>query len=83
MATQEWHNAADDLLVALAKENKYLVSDMLIIFLESAGYDVDDYSSLGPVFRRAAKKGLIKRIEHRTKQALWHSLVYEKATQNV
>lgn len=75
-SSPEWQKAADDLLVALARENKYVVADMLSIFLESAGYGLDNYSALGPVFRRAARKGIIKRIEHRTKQALWHSLTY-------
>ena len=74
--SQAWRDAADKLLEALAKENKYLVADMLQIFLESAGYGLSDYSPLGGVFRRAAKKGIISRIERPTKQALWISKVY-------
>ncbi len=31
--SQAWRDAADKLLEALARENKYIVSDMLIIFL--------------------------------------------------
>lgn len=74
--SQAWRDAADKLLEALARENKYLVSDMLIIFLESAGYGLDDYSPLGGVFKRAAAKGIISRIERPTKQALWLSKTY-------
>jgi hypothetical protein len=75
--TQAWRDAADKLLEALAKENKYIVADMVIIFLESAGYGLKDYSPLGGVFKRGAKKGIIKRIERPTKQALWLSQVKE------
>lgn len=78
--SKAWRDAADDLLVALARDNQYVVSDMLIIFLESAGYGLTDYSPVGGVFKRAAKKGVIKRIARPTKQALWHSLIYKKAT---
>jgi ornithine cyclodeaminase/alanine dehydrogenase-like protein (mu-crystallin family) len=74
--SQAWRDAADKLLEALARENKYIVADMLIIFLESAGYGLKDYSTLGGVFKRAAKAGLISRIERPTKQALWVSKVY-------
>lgn len=74
--SQAWRDAADRLLEALAKDNKYIVADMVQIFLESAGYGLDDYSPLGGVFKRAAKRGIIKRIERPTKQALWISQVY-------
>jgi hypothetical protein len=74
--SQAWRDAADKLLEALARENKYIVSDMVIIFLESAGYGLDDYSPLGGVFKRAAARGIISRIERPTKQALWLSKVY-------
>lgn len=76
--SQAWRDAADKLLEALAKDNKYIVADMVQIFLESAGYGLDDYSPLGGVFKRAAKRGIIKRIERPTKQALWISQVYIK-----
>lgn len=75
--SQAWRDAADRLLVALARDNKYIVADMLIIFLESAGYGLTDYSPLGGVFRRGAKKGIISRIERPTKQALWISKIYK------
>lgn len=75
--TLEWRHAADELLEALARENKFIVSDMLIIFLESAGYGLDDYAPLGGVFKRGAKKGVISRIERPTKQALWLSKLYK------
>lgn len=71
--SQAWRDAADRLLEALAKDNQYIVSNMVIIFLESAGYGLDDYSPLGGAFKRAAKKGIIKRVDRPTKQALWVS----------
>lgn len=76
--SQAWRDAADQLLLALAKENKYIVADMLIIFLESANYGLNDYSPLGGVFKRGAKKGIISRIQRPTKQALWVSQIYNK-----
>jgi hypothetical protein len=74
--SEKWRKGADDLLATLAVENKYVVADMMIIFLESAGYGLKDWSPLGGVFKRAAKKGIIKRIDRPTKQALWVSQVY-------
>lgn len=78
--TNEWRQAAAELLETLAVENKYIVSDMLIIFLESAGYGLKDYSPLGGVFKRAAKEGIIKKIEQpkASKQSLWISNVYQQ-----
>lgn len=75
--SQAWRDAADDLLEALARENKYIVGDMLIIFLESANYGLEDYTPLGGVFKRAARKGIIKKIDRPTKQALWYSTIYK------
>lgn len=75
--SQAWRDAADRLIEALARENKYIVGDMLVIFLESASYGLDDYTPLGGVFKRAAKKGIIKKIERPTKQALWISQIYK------
>lgn len=76
--SEAWRKAANDLLLALARENKYIVSDMLILFLDSAGYGLEDYSPLGGVFKRAAKAGVIKKIPQpkQSKQALWVSQVY-------
>lgn len=74
--TQAWRDAADKLIEALALDNKYIVADMMIIFLESAGYGLPDYSPLGGVFKRAAKRGIISKIERPTKQSLWLSKVY-------
>lgn len=76
--SQAWRDAADELLATLAVENKYLVADMLIVFLESAGYGLDDYTPLGGVFKRAAKKGIIGKIDRPSKQALWYSKVYSQ-----
>jgi len=75
--SQAWRDAADRLLEALARENKYIVSDMLIIFLESADYGLPNYEPLGGVFKRAAKKGIISKIERPGKQALWYSKIYK------
>lgn len=74
--TQAWRDAADKLLISLARDNKYIVADMMIIFLESASYGLKDYSPLGGVFKRAAKTGIIKKIDRPTKQALWLSQIY-------
>lgn len=74
--SQAWRDAADKLLESLARDNKYIVADMMIIFLESAGYGLSDYSPLGGVFKRGAKRGIINKIERPTKQALWLSKVY-------
>lgn len=76
--SQAWRDAADNLLETLAVTNQYIVADILIIFLESAGYGLESYEPLGGVFKRAAKKGIIKKIDRPTKQALWVSLVYQK-----
>lgn len=74
--SQAWRDAADRLLEALARDNKYIVADMMIVFLESAGYGLPDYSPLGGVFKRGARKGLIAKIDRPTKQALWLSKIY-------
>ena len=81
--SQAWRDAADRLLEALARDNQYIVSDMVIIFLESAGYGLDDYSPLGGAFKRAASRGIIKRVDRPTKQALWISNLYKKDGGNV
>lgn len=75
--SQAWRDAADRLLEALARDNRYIVADMVIIFLESAGYGLDSYTPLGGVFKRAAKRGIIKRVDRQTKQALWVSNIYK------
>lgn len=75
--SQAWRDAADKLLEALAKDNKYIVGDMVIVFLESAGYGLDNYMPLGGVFKRAAKKGIISKVDRPTKQALWYSKIYQ------
>lgn len=78
--SKAWRKAADDLLEALARENKYIVADMVQIFLESAGYGLKtekDWSVLGGVFRRAAKRGIISKVERKAKQTLWLSKIYK------
>jgi hypothetical protein len=79
--SQEWRDAADRILEALARDNKYIVADMVIVHLEAASYPLLDYSPLGGVFKRAAKRGIIKKVDRPTKQALWVSTVYEKEIQ--
>lgn len=80
--SQAWRDAADKLLEALARDNQYIVADMLIIFLESASYGLDDYTPLGGVFKRAAKKGIIKKVDAARKQALWYSNIYKRCTEH-
>lgn len=77
--SEQWRNAAHRLIEALAKENKYIVSDMVILFLESANHGLDDYSPLGGAFRRAAKAGIIRKINQpkKAKQSLWISTIYQ------
>lgn len=79
---QAWRDAAAKLLESLARENKYIVSDMVILFLDSAGYGLNDYSPLGGVFKRAAKAGIIRKIDQpkQSKQALWVSLIKDGGT---
>lgn len=79
--SQAWRDAADKLLEALARDHQYIVSDMVVIFLESAGYGLDNYTPLGGVFKRAAKRGIIRRVGTRTKQPLWVSNLYKKGVQ--
>jgi len=74
--SQAWRDAADRLVEALARDNQYIVGDILIIFLESAGYGLNDYTALGGVFKRTAKRGIISRIDSNRKQALWKSNIY-------
>lgn len=78
--SQAWRDAADKLLEVLAKENKYIVADMVIIFLEGINYGLDDYSPLGGVFKRAAQRGIIAKVDRPTRQTLWHSKIYRSAT---
>lgn len=73
-----WRDSADKLLVALAKQNRYIVSDILIVFLESAGFGLKDYTPLGGVFKRGAKNGTITKISNSKKKILWHSNIYKQ-----
>lgn len=81
--TQAWRDAADRLVEALARDNQYIVGDILIIFLESAGYALDDYTPLGGVFKRAARRGIISRIDSNRKQALWKSEIYVRCNHDL
>jgi hypothetical protein len=73
--TQAWRDGAEKLLIALAKDNKYIVADIMVVFLESSGYGLKNYAPLSGVFRRAAKNGIIKRLDSPTRQAIWISQV--------
>lgn len=81
--SQEWRDAADRLVEALARDNQYVVGDMLVIFLESAGYGLENYTPLGGVFKRAASRGIIKKVDRDTKQALWVSQIYVRCNHEV
>lgn len=81
--SQEWRDAADRLVEALARDNQYIVGDMLVIFLESAGYGLENYTPLGGVFKRAANRGIIKKVDRDTKQALWVSQVYVRCNHDL
>lgn len=76
--SQAWRDAADKLLEALARDNQYIVGDMLVIFLESASYGLPSYEPLGGVFKRAVKRGIIRKVDRDTKQALWVSNIYKR-----
>ena len=80
--SKAWRDAADRLLEALARDNQYIVADMVIVFLESADYGLASYETLGGVFKRAAKKGIISRVKRNTRQALWISKVYKGGSSN-
>jgi len=75
--SQAWRDAADRMVEAFARDHKFITGDMVVIFLESANYGLDDYTPLGGVFKRAAKRGIIKRVPTRNpKTALWASNIY-------
>ena len=75
---QAWRDAADRLIDALARDHQYIVGDMVVLFLESAGYGLDNYTALGGAFKRAAKRGTIRRVSTRSKHPLWVSNLYKK-----
>lgn len=75
--SKSWADAADRLLEAFARDNQYIIADILIMFLESAGYGLDNYTPLGGAFKRAAKKGIISKIDRPSKKALWKSNIYK------
>lgn len=75
--SKSWADAADRLLEAFARDNQYIIADILIMFLESADYGLEDYTPLGGAFKRAAKKGIISKIDRPSKKALWKSNIYK------
>lgn len=77
--SKTWADAADRLLEALARDNQYIIADILIMFIEASGNGLKDYTPLGGAFKRAAKKGIITKIERPSKKALWKSNIYEPA----
>lgn len=82
-----WKASAGNLLNELAKKNQYLVGDMLVVALESRALGLDNYSSLGGVFKRAAKRGVIKKTSEtnqksNTTKTVWQSLIYDHSDQS-
>ena len=79
---QDWRDVATATLRTIANNNQYIVSDMLIVVLNRKGIELDNYSSLGALFSRAAKEGLIEKYttnqsSHRAK-TIWRSLIYHR-----
>jgi hypothetical protein len=75
--TESWRTLAETILESLAERNVYIVADMLQHRMEVMGLGLSDYSVLGGVFKRAAKSGIIERLDRPTKQALWLSKIYK------
>lgn len=83
----EWRQKAHKVVEQIAKKNQYIVSDMVVTALEKAGHGLDNYSSLGGVFKRAAKDGLIQvtnekqqstRGRSHSAKTVWVSLIYDQ-----
>jgi hypothetical protein len=82
--TEAWRTAAHGVITELAKANTHIVSDMVISALEAANLGLNNYSSLGGVFKRAANAGLIVKTDEahpgnrksHSAKIVWKSLVY-------
>lgn len=84
--TDEWRKLAHEVIANVAHNNQYIVSDMVVTALEKANLGLSNYSSLGGVFTRAAKAGLIKKTDEKQQstrskshsvKTVWVSLVYK------
>ena len=85
----EWRKAAHEALDHIARNNQFIVSDMLIAVLEDRGLALNNYSALGGVFTRAARDKLIvktgnakvsTRAKSHSSKTVWRSLVYKVET---
>lgn len=85
--TEEWRTAAHEVIKKLAQENSIIVSDMVVATLEADGLGLDNYSTLGGVFTRAAKEGIISKTDQQQQstraksnsaKTVWVSLIYQK-----
>ena len=84
--TDKWRQSAHEVIAEIAQNNQYIVSDMVVTALEQANLGLTNYSSLGGVFTRAAKAGLIKKTDEKQQstrskshsaKTVWVSLVYK------
>ena len=84
--TDKWRQSAHEVIAEIAQNNQYIVSDMVVTALEQANLGLNNYSSLGGVFTRAAKTGLIKKTDEKQQstrskshsaKTVWVSLVYK------
>ena len=75
-----WRQFADERVEEIAKHNQYVTSDMIIGDLERHGKGLSNYSSLGPVMRAAAQRGIIERAPTTRKSkrfsTVWLSKIY-------
>jgi hypothetical protein len=79
---EAWSIAAHEVVKEVAQGNQYIVSDIVIAALEQHGLGLDNYSSLGGVFIRAANDGILEKQETSVKSSksktVWRSLIYKK-----
>lgn len=84
--TTEWRQAAHKVIKQVAEQNHYVVSDMVVAALEDAGLGLDNYSSLGGVFKRAANDGFIQKTAEKQQstrgkshsaKTVWISCIYD------
>lgn len=82
----EWRQKAHEVIKQIALNNQYIVSDMVVTELEKANLGLNNYSSLGGVFTRAAKDGIIKKTDDKQQstrskshsaKTVWVSLIYK------
>lgn len=85
--SDEWRKKAHEVIRDVASKNSIVVSDMVVAALEEAGLGLDNYSSLGGVFTRAAKEGILQktqetqqstRAKSNSAKTVWISLIYQQ-----